>query len=92
MALVFRWNPGKAVTNVRKHGITFEKAATAFGDPLSLTIPDPDHGPTEKRFLLIGLSEPGRLLVVSHAERGDIVRVISARRATKRERTHYEEE
>lgn len=64
---------------------------TAFGDPLSVTITDPDHSTSEDRFLLVGLSEAGRLLVVSHVERGDEIRLISARVATRRERRVYEE-
>jgi uncharacterized DUF497 family protein len=92
MALWFRWDPRKAAANVRKHGVTFEEAATVFGDPLSITIADPDHSGDEQRYLVLGLSSRRRLLVVAHSERGDAVRIISARRVTRRERRTYEEE
>lgn len=92
MALRFRWDPRKAVGNVRKHGVTFEEATTVFGDRLSVTIADPDHSVDEQRFLLLGLSSRGRLLVVAHSERGDAIRIISARRVTRRERRTYAEE
>lgn len=89
----FRWDPNKAALNLRKHGVTFDEAATAFGDPLSLTIPDPDHSnPGEDRFILIGQTYSGRLLVVSHLTAGNMVRIISARRATRHERQTYEED
>jgi uncharacterized DUF497 family protein len=71
MALRFGWDSRKAAANVRSHGVTFEEAATAFGDLLSVTIADPAHSITEERFVLVGRSERGRLLVVSHVERGD---------------------
>ncbi|MDB4908090.1 MAG: hypothetical protein JWO05_2874 [Gemmatimonadetes bacterium] len=92
MGLRFTWSPQKAAGNRRKHGVTFEEAATAFGDPLSLTIPDPDHSEDEERFILIGLSVNRRSLVVVHVERAeDEYQLISARIATRRERTLYEE-
>ena len=91
MALVFEWDGGKASRNARKHGVTFEEAATAFADPASLTIPDPDHSAAEDRFILLGASVRDRLLVVVHVERGDRIRLISARRATRAERRQYEE-
>jgi uncharacterized DUF497 family protein len=92
MALRFTWDPRKAAANKRKHGIDFAEAATAFADPLSLTIPDPDHSEAEDRFLLVGRSVRERLLVVVHVERAaDEIRLISARRATRRERAQYEE-
>ena len=91
MALRFGWDPRKAAANQRKHRVSFEEAATVFGDRLSVTIPDPDHSSREHRFVLVGLSEAGRLLVVSHVERGDEIRLISARLATRRERRVYEE-
>ena len=88
----FEWDPRKAAANRRKHRVAFEEAVTAFADPLSVTVPDPDHSdPREARYILIGLSERGRLLVVSHAERGTAVRLISARQATRPERGQYEE-
>ena len=91
MALQFAWDARKAAANLRKHGVAFAEAATAFGDPLSLTIPDPDHSEDEGRFLLIGRSTRQHLVVVAHVERGDTVRLISARPATRRERIVYEE-
>lgn len=93
MALRFSWDPSKAASNLRKHGVSFEEAVTAFGDPLSLTIPDPKHSESEDRFVLLGLSANSRLLVVVHAERGDDddIRIISARLASRRERIQYEE-
>jgi uncharacterized protein len=91
VALNFRWDPRKASTNLAKHGVSFEEAATAFGDPLSLTIPDPDHSDEEQRFILLGRSRQGRLLIVAHAEIGDTIRIVSARRAMRRERLAYEE-
>jgi len=91
MALRFAWDARKAATNLRKHGISFAEAATAFADPLSITIADPDHSEDEERFLLIGRSDRQHLVVVAHVERGDIVRIISARPASRRERDIYEE-
>ena len=92
MALRFSWDPRKAASNLRKHGVSFEEAVTAFGDPLSITISDPLHSEPEDRFVLLGLSANSRLLVVVHAERGDDeIRIISARLASRRERTQYEE-
>jgi uncharacterized DUF497 family protein len=92
MDLRFEWDPAKAAENARKHGVTFQDASTAFGDPLSVTIPDPDHSAREDRFLLLGRSESGRLLVVTHTERWDAIRLISARPASRRERRNYEEQ
>jgi len=92
MSLQFSWDPQKAAGNLRKHRVGFPEAATAFADPLSLTIPDPDHSVGEERFVLIGQSERRRLVVVAHVERGDLIRIISARLATRRERKTYEEE
>ena len=88
----FEWDARKAQANQRRHRVSFAEAATAFADPLSLTIPDPDHArPGEARYILVGRSERGRLLVVAHAERGPTIRIISARPATRRERAQYEE-
>jgi uncharacterized protein len=92
MAYRFEWDPVKAAANLQKHGIGFDEAATVFGDPLSVTIPDPLHSESEQRFLLLGVSARGRLLVVVHTERGETVRIISARAATRVERRKYEEE
>lgn len=91
MALVFSWNLKKESGNWKKHGVTFDEAASAFGDPLSLTIADQDHSYGESRFVLTGLAISGRLLVVAHVERGDNIRIINARLATRRERLAYEE-
>jgi hypothetical protein len=92
MALRFSWDFDKAAANLRKHGISFPDAATAFGDALSITVPDPAHSSGEERFLLIGLTKRGRLVVVAHREHGDEIRLISARPATRGERKTYEED
>jgi len=92
MALTFGWNPEKNEQNLKKHGVSFSEAATVFGDPLSVTIQDPDHSVDEERFLTMGLSYRRRLLVVSHTERQGWIRIISARSATAHERRNYEEE
>ncbi|MBZ8178718.1 BrnT family toxin [Oscillatoria salina] len=86
----FQWNQSKANSNIKKHGVSFEEAVTVFGDPLAVTIADPDHSVGEFRLLTIGYSKLQRLLVVSHTERKDEVRLISARLATKQERKNYE--
>jgi len=86
----FEWDPEKAKRNYKKHKVSFEEAVTVFYDPLSATFDDPDHSVGERRFLTIGFSSHKRLLVVSHSERGEAVRVISARRATPRERKRHE--
>jgi uncharacterized protein len=91
MALRFRWDPRKAASNERKHRVGFQEAATVFDDALSVTIPDPDHSSDEQRFLILGLSNRGRLLVVAHSEHGEVIRIISARRAGRLERQIYEE-
>jgi uncharacterized protein len=92
MGLTFEWDPRKATLNLRKHGVSFEEAATAFADPLSLTIKDPDHSVGEERFVLLGHSYRLRLVVVAHTETGERIRIISARLASALERTAYEEE
>ena len=91
LSLVFVWDQEKANLNTKKHGMTFEEASSAFGDPLSLTVPDPDHSSGEKRYILIGETLGGKLVVVAHTERRSTIRIISARAATKRERRTYEE-
>jgi hypothetical protein len=91
MALRFRWDSRKALSNERKHGVRFEEATTAFDDALSVTIEDPDHSMDEHRFVLIGLSNRRRLLIVVHSEQGKAIRIISARRANRQERQSYEE-
>ena len=86
----FEWDPDKAATNLKKHGISFEEATTSFFDILSVTISDPLHSEVEKRAVLIGQSSSGRLLVTVHADRGSRIRLISARTATRKERKDYE--
>ena len=88
----FEWNTEKARRNDRKHGVSFSEALTVFKDTLSLTYPDIDHSTGEDRFLIIGLSSSGNVLVISHTFRNDVVRIISARKATKKERSFYEKE
>ena len=88
----FEWDPDKATRNFAKHRVEFVEAATVFGDPLAVTFHDPDHSDDEHRFLTFGYSITGRLLVVSHADRGDASRIISVRVVTRRERKIYEEE
>ena len=89
--LTFEWDANKARLNLAKHGVHFEEAAMVFGDPLSVTIFDPAHSQAEDRFIILGRSHLDKLLVVVHTERGDNIRVISARRASRRERKQYEE-
>lgn len=91
MPLRFAWDARKAAENRRKHGISFEEAASAFADPLSITILDPDHSVEEERLILIGRSANELLVVVVHVERDDTIRIISARPASRRERVFYEE-
>ena len=91
MALNFEWDANKAKSNLGKHGISFEEASTVFGDLRSLTIPDPVHSELENRFVTVGSSHGGKLLVVVHTERGDNIGIISARVASRRERRNYEE-
>ena len=88
----FEWDPRKAEANARKHGVTFTEAASVFRDSLSATASDPDHSHLEDRYIIVGQSEAGRLLIVSHADRGDRIRIISARELTRPERRTYEEE
>jgi uncharacterized DUF497 family protein len=92
MGIRFTWDPRKASANIRKHGVSFDEASTAFADPLSITVPDPDHAADETRFLLVGRSMRQRILVVVHAERSESdIRLIGARLAGRRERRIYEE-
>jgi uncharacterized DUF497 family protein len=87
----FEWDPEKASSNVRKHGVTFHEAATVFGDPLAITFADPDHSMDENRYLTFGISRLDRFLVVSHTERRGRVRIINARLMTRQERRIYEQ-
>jgi hypothetical protein len=89
--VVFGWDSGKAAANLKKHGINFHEAATVLSDTLSTTFPDEEHSSFEPRFVTVGMSSRGRILVVVHAEYGNIIRIISARRATRHERRFYEE-
>lgn len=86
----FEWDREKAVPNRRKHGVSFDEAVTVFYDPLAATFSDPDHSGEEQRMITVGYSAQGRLLVVCHTERRGTVRIISARRATARERKRHE--
>jgi hypothetical protein len=88
----FEWDVEKAASNLSKHGVSFLEAMSVFGDPLEVVIPDPVHSAAEFRFLSLGRSQRGRLLVVSYTERRERVRIISARDATPRERRQYESE
>jgi len=91
MGLLFEWDPKKARVNIKTHGVSFDEASTAFRDPFSQTINDPLHFEDQERFVLIGRSIQGRLLVIVHTDRGERIRIISARLATKKERFRYEE-
>ena len=91
MGLTFEWDEEKAAENLSKHGVSFSEASTIFEDQLSRTIPDPLHSDEEDRFVILGVSNQQRTLVVVHTYRDDTVRIISARKATSRERKDYEE-
>lgn len=92
MAIRFEWDAGKDRDNRRRHRVSFSEAASALVDPLSLTMADPDHSVEEERFVTIGRSDDGHLLVVVHTERDNVNRIIGARPATRRERREYEKE
>lgn len=85
------WDPKKAKSNLKKHGVSFEEAATALSDPMAATGVDPDHSISEERYVTFGVSEKGRVVVVSHTEKDETIRIISARKASKGERELYEE-
>ena len=85
-------DPKKAAKTLRKHKVSFSEAATVLSDPLSITVPDPDHSIEEDRYITVGMSNHSRLLIVAHTERGDRIRIISARELTRAERKAYEEE
>lgn len=100
MGFRFEWDPAKAAINLAKHGVSFDEASTVFADPFSSAFPDPGHSLGEERLVIFGLSHRGRLLAVMHTERreaddeapeAEVIRIISAREATRRERTAYEE-
>ncbi len=87
--MTYEWDTAKAAANFRKHNVSFAEAASVFLDPLALTFDDPDHSEEENREITIGVSNKERALFVSHCFRGDSLRIISARKATKREKTQY---
>lgn len=89
--LIFEWDPDKARENEQKHGVSFLEASQVFDDDHSSTVQDPDHSVDEARYLIFGGSKQGKYLVVSYTERGDRIRLISARQMTARERKAYEE-
>ena len=90
MCMEFEWDRNKAAANLSKHGVPFDEAKTIFDDPLYVDFYDPDHSYDEHRYIIIGQSQRGRLLVVSYTERENVIRLISARKATRREREAYE--
>ena len=87
----FEWNPDKADRNLSKHGVSFEEAGTVFDDPLLITVLDEEHSVDEERYITLGLSGTGKLLLIAHTDRQGAIRIISARKATKNERRFYEE-
>ena len=91
MKLSFEWDEEKAKANLKKHRVGFEEATTVFTDPFSMTIQDPDHSADEQRYIDIGSSDKGRVLVTVYTERGSTIRIISCRKATPSERKRYEE-
>jgi len=92
MPLKFEWNTNKAKKNIEKHGVSIDEASTVFSDPLSMTYDDPDHSYGENRYIIIGLSSNGKLLFISHVEKDGIIRIISARQLTRKERKQYEQQ
>ncbi len=91
MELQFEWDPNKAARNIEKHQVSFDEAATVFDDPMFITVVDEEHSVDEERYITIGLSKQGRLLMVAHTDREGRIRIISARKATKREEQFYAE-
>lgn len=92
VALEFEWDENKATANYQKHGISFDEAKTVFNDPFSITIADPEHSLDEDRYIDIGLSARGRILVIVYTERKSKIRIISCRQATAREQSTYEQQ
>jgi hypothetical protein len=90
MDFLFEWNEAKARANARKHKVTFEEAVSVFTDSFLVTFPDEEHSESEERLISIGRSERGRILLVIHTDRGDAIRLISCRKATRAERRTYE--
>jgi uncharacterized DUF497 family protein len=89
--MTFEWDQQKAQSNLGKHDVSFEEAQTVFDDPLYVDFYDPDHSNNENRYIIIGVSSMGHILLVSYTERGDITRIISARKVTKQEFKAYQE-
>ena len=89
--MVFEWDPEKAIANLRKHRVSFAEAASVLGSDFAITVADPGHSKQEDRFITLGLSSRGRLLMVAHTDRSDRIRIISARTLTRAERNTYEE-
>ena len=87
----FEWDTDKAIANLKRHKVSFQEASTVFGDTVSITIVDPDHSVNEQRYIIIGSSYMERILMVSHTDRGERIRIISARELTRKERKAYEE-
>ncbi len=87
--MVYEWDPAKAASNLRRHGVSFPEATSVFLDQAALTFDDPDHSEEEQREITIGVSARQRVLFVSHCARGDRIRIINARKATRRERSQY---
>jgi len=87
----FEWDPAKAARNLRKHKVSFQEAASVFGDSLGVTVPDPDHSVGECRFITVGQSNRAMLLMVAHAQRRQRIRIISARKLSRAEKRAYEE-
>lgn len=90
MGYSFEWDPDKAASNIKDHGVSFDEATTVFGDMLALNMPDPDHSDGEQRYLVLGMSSQSRLVVVAYVERPPNTRIISARAVTPKERRQYE--
>jgi uncharacterized DUF497 family protein len=89
--MIFEWDTTKAAKNLSKHQVSFDEAETVFDDPLYIDFYDPDHSEAEERYLIVGRSNQGKILIVSYTEREDSIRIISARKVTKAERKVYEE-
>jgi uncharacterized DUF497 family protein len=89
--VVYEWDSGKATANLKKHQVAFAEAATVFLDPLAVTYQDPDHSEGEHRYVTVGESSRRRVILVAHLDRGDRIRIISARRATRKEAHEYAE-
>lgn len=87
----FEWDNNKAITNLQKHGVSFSEAATVFGDSLSITFADPDHSINESPFITIGLSAANQMIILSHTDRDERIRIINARKTTRKEQRLYEE-